>query len=164
MDSSISEFGHIHRCKLGFQSKINKKKKANSVDPDETARYEPSHLDLHCLQGYLYWSVGRKRLISGQRRTCFAVSIMSPRLNFLTVRRFVKHSASCCFRRTNTLSEEVTLSKWFASLLKVSTLKGMNLLRRGANSFLLESTAFQRGFRSQKNKKEVYYAVDLGQK
>ena len=22
----------------------------NSVDPDETARYEPSHLDLHCLQ------------------------------------------------------------------------------------------------------------------
>ena len=25
---------------------------ANSVDPDETARYEPSHLDLHCLQGF----------------------------------------------------------------------------------------------------------------
>ena len=30
----------------------------NSVDPDETARYEPSHLDLHCLQRYLYWSAG----------------------------------------------------------------------------------------------------------
>ena len=28
---------------------------ANSVDPDETARYEPSHLDLHCLQRRLYW-------------------------------------------------------------------------------------------------------------
>ena len=22
---------------------------ANSIDPDETAHYEPSHLDLHCL-------------------------------------------------------------------------------------------------------------------
>ena len=27
---------------------------ANSVDPDEMAHYEPSHLDLHCLQRYLY--------------------------------------------------------------------------------------------------------------
>ena len=35
---------------------------ANSVDPDETARYEPSHLDLHCLQRYLYWSAGLKGL------------------------------------------------------------------------------------------------------
>ena len=26
---------------------------ANSVDPDETARYEPPNLDLHCLQRYL---------------------------------------------------------------------------------------------------------------
>ena len=25
---------------------------ANSVNPDETACYEPSHLDLHCLQSY----------------------------------------------------------------------------------------------------------------
>ena len=35
---------------------------ANNVDPDEAARYEPSHLDLHCLQMYifLYWSVGMK--------------------------------------------------------------------------------------------------------
>ena len=33
---------------------------ANSVDPDETARNEPSHLDLYCLQRYLYWSVGMK--------------------------------------------------------------------------------------------------------
>ena len=31
---------------------------ANSVDPDETAHYEPSHLDLHCLQKYLSWSNG----------------------------------------------------------------------------------------------------------
>ena len=28
----------------------NHKKMANSVDPDETAPYEPSHQDLYCLQ------------------------------------------------------------------------------------------------------------------
>ena len=35
---------------------------ANSVDPDETARYEPSHLDLHCLQKYQDWFEGLKGL------------------------------------------------------------------------------------------------------
>ena len=35
---------------------------ANKVDPDERARYKPSHLDLYCLQRYLYWSVGMKGL------------------------------------------------------------------------------------------------------
>ncbi len=25
---------------------------ANSKDPDETARYKPAHLDLHCLQTF----------------------------------------------------------------------------------------------------------------
>ena len=35
---------------------------ANSVDPEETDHYEPSHLDLHCLQKYLYWSSGLKGL------------------------------------------------------------------------------------------------------
>ena len=33
---------------------------ANSVDPDETARYEPSHQDLHCLQNHLYEMVKLK--------------------------------------------------------------------------------------------------------
>ena len=32
----------------------------NSVDPDETARYE--HLDLHCIQWYLFRSVWMKWL------------------------------------------------------------------------------------------------------
>ena len=27
---------------------------ANNIDPDEMAHYEPSHLDLHCLQRYLH--------------------------------------------------------------------------------------------------------------
>ena len=38
-----------------FQKKISldysvKNSKANMVDPDETAHYEPSHVDLQCLQ------------------------------------------------------------------------------------------------------------------
>ena len=30
----------------------------NRVDSDETACYEPSHLDLHCLHKYLFWPKG----------------------------------------------------------------------------------------------------------
>ena len=30
---------------------------ADRVDPDETARNEPSHLDLHCLQKYVCWEI-----------------------------------------------------------------------------------------------------------
>ena len=41
---------------IGVQSKI-KNKMANSADPDETAHYEPSHLELHCLDRYWFWSV-----------------------------------------------------------------------------------------------------------
>ena len=46
----------------GFQSKIETRM-TNSVDPDETARHEPSHQDLHCLQRYLLWSARLKGLI-----------------------------------------------------------------------------------------------------
>ena len=35
---------------------------ANSVDPDETAHNEPSHLELHCFQENLSWSRGLKEL------------------------------------------------------------------------------------------------------
>ena len=35
---------------------------ANSLDPDETTRYEPSHLGLHCLHRCMYWSAGMKWL------------------------------------------------------------------------------------------------------
>ena len=45
-------------------SVINKNSIANSVDLDETAPYEPSHQDLHCLQRYSVRSSGLKRLIS----------------------------------------------------------------------------------------------------
>ena len=32
----------------------------NSVDPDETACYEMSHLDLHCSHRYWFWSARLK--------------------------------------------------------------------------------------------------------
>ena len=35
---------------------------ANSIDPDEKAHYKPSHLDLHCLHRYLFWSTELKGL------------------------------------------------------------------------------------------------------
>ena len=39
---------------------------ANRVDPDETAHYELSHLNLHNLQRYLCWFAGMKRLTTEQ--------------------------------------------------------------------------------------------------
>ena len=35
---------------------------ANNVAPDEKARSEPSHLDLHCLDRYMFCSARLKRL------------------------------------------------------------------------------------------------------
>ena len=55
VDSSIM----LTASRRGIKSKI-KNRKANRVDPDEMARYEPSHLDLHCLHRYLFWSAGLK--------------------------------------------------------------------------------------------------------
>ena len=34
----------------------NQNRMENSVDPDEMAHYEPSNLDLHCLQREKFWS------------------------------------------------------------------------------------------------------------
>ena len=45
---------------VGIRGKISDKL-ANRVDHDEMA-HEQSHLDLHCLQRYLYWSVGMRKL------------------------------------------------------------------------------------------------------
>ena len=57
MDSSISEFGHS-LLQIGFFLKFNNRI-ANSVEPDETAQYEPQ-LDRHCSQRYPFWSIGMK--------------------------------------------------------------------------------------------------------
>ena len=44
----------------------------NSVDPDETARDEPSYLDLHCLHMYCFWSAGLQGGLSQTIATCLA--------------------------------------------------------------------------------------------
>ena len=61
--SFISAFRHIHCCQKGdiFKSSTNI---ANSLDSDETAHCDPSHLDLHCMQNYLLWSTGLNGLRS----------------------------------------------------------------------------------------------------
>ena len=43
---------------------VNQNRMADSVDPNETAHYEPSYLDLHCLQRYLVLSAGERVKIS----------------------------------------------------------------------------------------------------
>ena len=64
MDSSILEFGFVHWYKLGMLAlAVNiriKTRMANSVDPDEMAHNEPSHLDLHSLQRTPSRSTGLK--------------------------------------------------------------------------------------------------------
>ena len=42
--------------------KIQRLERANSVDLDEVAHYEPSHQDLRCLQIQLLWSLVLKRV------------------------------------------------------------------------------------------------------
>ena len=46
---------------IGFQSKI-KNRMANSADPEETAHFDVSHLDLYCLLRDRFWSAGLKGL------------------------------------------------------------------------------------------------------
>ena len=58
--SSVSECGHVHRSKHGIGKNKTKNRMTNSVDPDEMAHYEPSHLDLHCLQRFLFCSARLK--------------------------------------------------------------------------------------------------------
>ena len=45
---------------------------ANSVEPEEMACYELSHLDLHCLQMCLVWSAG----LTGLYKTDITVVIL----------------------------------------------------------------------------------------
>ena len=40
---------------------------SNSVDSDEAAHYEPSHLDLHCLQKLIIITCGSERVNSFDR-------------------------------------------------------------------------------------------------
>ena len=48
---------------------------SNSVDPDETAHNEPSHLDLHCLQKPITMACGNERV----ERSTFKNKIFTPK-------------------------------------------------------------------------------------
>ena len=50
---------------------------ANSVDPDETAHFELSHLDLFCLQKYDTWSAG----LRGSRTGNAILSLKRPHVS-----------------------------------------------------------------------------------
>ena len=45
---------------IGISQNPKTIKMPNSVTSNEMAHYEPSYLDLHCLQRYLFWSAGMK--------------------------------------------------------------------------------------------------------
>ena len=60
----------------------------NSIDPDETAYFELSHLDLHCLRKYLYWSTVLKEL----NRLAFIQMWKSIFLSFYIVQTSRKHT------------------------------------------------------------------------
>ena len=62
---------------------------ANSVDPDEMAHYDPSHLDLHCLQKNLSQSAELKGLTFTdlgliQQRANYDIFLIFPRNQDLT--------------------------------------------------------------------------------
>ena len=59
---------------------------SNSVDPDETAHYEPSHLDLRCLQKPIIIAYGNERI--NKANTSF--QLMSKRV-------ITKSSTHLCF-------------------------------------------------------------------
>ena len=56
LDSSLFKWTEL-LLHIGVSVK-NQMQNTGNVDPDETIRYEPSLLDLHCLQKYLSWSTG----------------------------------------------------------------------------------------------------------
>ena len=71
----------------GFQLHISNRI-GNSVDPDETAHDEPSHLDLHCLQKYMYSSVGMKGLICFTSNTFIFLEVLRWIFTLCTVGSF----------------------------------------------------------------------------
>ena len=60
VDLSVLEYRHVNDSN-GFQSKIKYSVNGKQCSSD-TAHYESSHLDLHCLQRYLYWSAELEEL------------------------------------------------------------------------------------------------------
>ena len=72
VDYSVFEYGCIQYCNKNVRNLIIARM-ANSVDPDETAHDEPSHLDIHCLQMIVFYSTWLKGWFS----VCFP-ALQSP--------------------------------------------------------------------------------------
>ena len=82
----------------------------NSADPDETGRSEPFHLDLRCLQRYMYLSAGikelRKRFVCRDkrvkemmnccRRCCKYLKCSTINVRILSTRKKYVQSESIC--------------------------------------------------------------------
>ena len=52
---------------------------SNRIDSDEMTHYEPSHLDLHCLQRYIFLSAGSKgEMIHFQEREVTLSKVFAP--------------------------------------------------------------------------------------
>ena len=60
----FSVYLNILQTGMSVKKKNKKNGMANSVDPDEMARHEPSHLELHCLHRHPFWSTELKELKS----------------------------------------------------------------------------------------------------
>ena len=98
---------------------------ANSVDPDETARYEPSHLDLRCLRRDLCWSIALK----GFRKRDTAI--------FLQGREVIYTQGSKFFPFTFQKRSKTILTKLLP--VKVSVYhKGSGNTLKGGNSFQID--------------------------
>ena len=69
---------------------------SNSVDPDETAHYEPSHLDLCCLQKPIIITCGsegvKKHAVKSSCLFAYKIIILSPKpMKERTMIRTIKH-------------------------------------------------------------------------
>ena len=67
----------------------------NIVDPDETAHYEPSHLDLCCLQKTIIFAYGSERVKPKSMDNC----LISPKHIYCN-EALLKITNKICFRRT----------------------------------------------------------------
>ena len=101
---------------------------ANIEDPVETVRSKPSHLDLHCLQRYLYWSAGLQELTQFRLNKLYALNLSHFILEF--------SNFSCTYVRLCDL--DIPREKWLNYLQTVDIL----IRRRKTGSALFVKCPF----------------------
>ena len=115
MHSSAFEFGHIHCCKQGINQE-HKTKWQRILILMGSSRYDLPHLDLHCLNKYLFGSARMKELIK------IFKSIKYRKYMYL-------HSLSDLLEESQYTLRETSLSKLFCLTSdKGSTLQRKNFL------------------------------------